>query len=143
MQKCADSMFEQGKTCMLRLVLCCRQGGFRSLERVDLPLPRFHTRLQLLGPLKGREPVGASHSATRSQTHIDKEAGWSQCGGLREALRRDQIYEAETAPPAATIIGIAFFAAIGVLRSVRLSAAKPTEQQPCSRLLAAGERALE
>ena len=40
--------------------------------------------------------------------------GLSSCqgGGLREALRRDQIYEAETAPPAATIIGIAFFAAI-------------------------------
>ena len=50
-QKCADSMFEQGKTCMLCLVLCCRQRGFRSLERVDLPLPCFHTRLQLLGPL--------------------------------------------------------------------------------------------
>lgn len=98
---------------MLCLVLCCRQGGFRSLERVDLPLPCFHTRLQLLGPLKGREPVGASHSATRSQTHTDKDPGWSLGGGLREALRRDQIYEAETAPPAATIIGIAFFAAIG------------------------------
>ena len=136
---------------MLRLVLCCRQGGFRSLERVDLPLPCFHTRLQLLGPLKGREPVGASHSATRSQTHTDKDPGWSLGVGLREALRRDQIYEAETAPPAATIIGIAFFAAIGgasecarlcsVQSHVHTSAAKPKSQlQPAKSVSSPRER---
>ena len=77
---CRQGMFEQSTTCMLRLVLCCRQRGFRSLERVDLLLPCFHTRLQLLGPLKGREPVGASQSATRSQTHKDKEARVEVCG---------------------------------------------------------------
>ena len=79
--------------------------------------------------------------------------GLSSCqgGGLREALRRDQIYEAETAPPAATIIGIAFFAAIGGAsdRSVLSRLPRNRNNIRCTlnnirtfnRLLAAGESA--
>ena len=57
------------------------------------------------GSLSGRDTARPAESDTQRQR--------GQGGGLREALRRDQIYEAETAPPAATIIGIAFLVAIG------------------------------